>query len=191
MPFASWNLSSWTTMSDTAFSLDRTWLSAKLQREVQKCNSYGENITLETNWQKINACLILNRNLILRKFEENTHTQKHGKTHRRKNQNGRDDERKPNDSSCRGKPNNHRERRSEQVLIPKKVRLSIYSGKPNQCSRVIPMTNWPFIETMWFQKAQILEKKYWCIRTPFAVLFQGKTRLCNIRQHKATYGNIW
>ena len=145
---------------------------------MQKCNSYGENITLETNLQKINACLILNRNLMLRKLEENTHTQKHGKTHRRKNQNGRDDERKPNDSSCRGKPNNR-----VQVLMPKKVRLSIYSGKPSQCSRVIPMTNWPFIETMWFQKAQILEKNTGASVRRLQSCFKEKH---DIRQHKAT-----
>ena len=55
------------------------------------------------------------------KCKETTHTRKYKRTHRRKKQNGRDEARKTNDSSCRGKPNKRRERKpGKQVSIPPK-----------------------------------------------------------------------
>ena len=61
--------------------------------------------------QKMNVCQILNWDLIFRKFEATPHTQKYEETHWRKKQNGRVEGIKPNDSSYRGKPNKHCERK--------------------------------------------------------------------------------
>ena len=71
---------------------------------------------------------------ILRKFEETPHTQKYEKTHWRKKQNGREEVRKPNDCSSRGKPNKHRERKPNRHQCRKKS--SIYSGKPIKMARI-------------------------------------------------------
>ena len=63
----------------------------------------------------------------LKKLEETTHTQKQKKTDGRKKQNGRDEGRKPNDSSCRGKLNKPREGKSNGYQCREKS--SIYCGK--------------------------------------------------------------
>lgn len=47
-----------------------------------------------------------------------------------KNQNARDEGRKPNDSSRRGKPNKRYERKPKQVSMPKKVKHLFPKSKP-------------------------------------------------------------
>ena len=65
-------------------------------------------------------------------FEETTHTQKYDKTQWRKNQNGKDEGRKLNDSSLWGKPNKRHERNQDRYQCPKKS--SISAGKASNCN---------------------------------------------------------
>ena len=80
-------------------------------RKYQQMNKFTENECLPNFELKLRKCI-----------EEKT---KMAETRE-------DERRKPNDSSCRRKPNKRRERKPNRYQCRKES--SIYSGKPNHCN---------------------------------------------------------
>ena len=112
-----------------------TWIASK-----NYCKRENRNATRTTkispwkwtNLQKMDVCLILNWKINSKKIWRNYSLQKYEKRiEKKKQQNGRDEERKPNYSFRRGKTNKLRERKPNGYQCLKGS--SIYSGKPNQC----------------------------------------------------------